>query len=359
MINLTDYGANAHFLTEAALFPELKLTRVITQYKNSYKIITKDGERFAEISGNLRRGISELSDFPAVGDFVMADFAKGDSGNAVIQKVLTRKSVFKRSSVGNKFNSQVIAANIDIVFICMALNENYNLSRLERYLTEAWNSGAVPVVILTKTDLCADFAEFIAETETAAPGTDIIATTVSDEASYKKLFPYLKKGITVSFIGSSGVGKSTLINKLIGEERLKTSETGRDGKGKHTTVCREMFVLPDGGLVIDTPGMREFGLETANFSKSFSDIEELAGKCRFNDCRHINEPGCAVLEAVNEGKLDLRRLNSYRKLIKESTYNGLDSRQLENKKLNNMFGAFGGMKKIRKYIRENDKRKGE
>lgn len=349
MNNLIKYGVNERFTNEATLYPEYKLARVISQYKGMYKIAIEEKECFAEISGKFRYEVSQLSEYPAVGDFVMISTEKDSDGNALIHKVLTRKSSFERTAVGMKNQTQVIATNIDIVFICMSLNNNYNLSRLERYISIAWDSGATPVIILTKADLCDDIGEILAEINTVAIGIDIIITSAFDNETIDKVRGYLNKGITTTFIGSSGVGKSTLINKLFGNDDIATSSIGKSDKGRHTTTGREMLVLPDGGIVIDTPGMREIGVESADLNKSFSDIEELALQCKFSDCTHTNEPGCAVLKALETGELDERRLSNYIKIKKEAKYEGLSSRQIETEKLNSMFSEFGGMKKIKQF----------
>lgn len=359
MNHIIRYGASERYFAEATLYPNLCLARVVSQYKDLYKIVTEGGECLAEISGKFRYEVTELSEYPAVGDFVMVDRTEGCSGNAIIHRVLTRKSVFERVAVGSEHQTQVVAANIDIVFICMSLNNDYNLSRLERYLSVAWNSRATPVVVLTKADLCEDLPSVMAEISAAAPGTDVFATSSHDQASCDKLLPYLQQGMTASFIGSSGVGKSTLINRLVGEELLTTSQIRQDDKGRHTTTCRELLVLPQGGIVIDTPGMRELGVEAVDLSKSFSDIDDLVTKCRFRDCTHTTEPGCAVQQALEAGILNSRRLESYQKLKREALYDGLSFKQIETQKLNAMFENVGGMKKARKFIRQNNKRKGE
>lgn len=356
---LTRYGAGKRYLDEAKLFPGLSLARVISQYKDLYKVITADGECLAEVSGKFRYERTKLSQYPAVGDFVMVDRTRENSGNAIIHQVLTRKSVFERKAAGNEHQTQVVAANIDTVFICMSLNNDYNLSRLERYLSVAWNSRATPVIVLTKADLCRDLTGVMTEISAVAPGTSVVVTSKHDQASCEKLLPYLQQDMTASFIGSSGVGKSTLINRLAGEELLTTSEIRQDDKGRHTTTRRELLVLPRGGIVIDTPGMRELGVEAVDLAKSFSDVDDLAEKCRFRDCTHTTEPECAVRQALEAGTLDARRLESYRKLKREARYDGLSFRQIEHEKCSDMFGSVGGMKKVRKYIRQNDKRKGK
>lgn len=357
MNNLEKYGAGERYFAEATLYPDYHLARVISQYKDMYKIVTEQNELLAEISGKFRYNAKRMSDYPAVGDFVMVDRNDDNSGNAVIHNVLTRKSMFERTAIDNESETQIVAANIDIVFICMSLNNDYNLSRLERYLSVAWDSLAMPAVVLTKSDLCDDLPSVLAEISSVAIGTDVIVTSSFDKVSCDELLAYLKPGVTASFIGSSGVGKSTLINRLAGKELLLTSGLRNDDKGRHTTTRRELFVLPTGGVVIDTPGMRELGVESADLSKSFADIDALAALCRFRDCTHTNEPGCAVIDAIETGTLDERRFKNYQKLKREAKYEGLNSRQLESEKLNTMLKDIGGMKKMKSFIKEKNKRR--
>ena len=355
---LVRYGASSRFFAEAEPYRGLSLARVIAQYKNLYKIVTSQGEVLAEVSGKFRHAATGLSAYPAVGDFVMAAPVETGAGKAVISKVLKRKSVFERTAVGLENQRQVVAANIDIVFLCMSLNNDYNLSRLERYLSVAWSSGALPVVVLTKADLCGDLPAVLDEISKVALGVGIATTSAQDPDSCDKLLPYLTAGMTASFIGSSGVGKSTLINRLAGEELLATSAIRQDDdRGRHTTTRRELLVLPQGGIVIDTPGMRELGAESADLSRSFADIEALIGDCRFGNCTHSAEPGCAVREALATGALDERRWANYQKLKREARYSGLSAKQIESAKLNNMFEGVGGMKKARAHLRQTDKRK--
>lgn len=354
MNNLEKHGLSQRFINEATIYPEYKIARVISQYKNIYKIVTKDGEMFGEISGKFRHETLKLCNFPTVGDFVMVSYTDINSP-AIIHHVLTRKSSFERTAIGTINETQVVAANIDIIFICMSLNNNYNLSRLERYLSVAWDSGAIPVIVLTKKDLCEDISAVILEIENIAMGTDIILTSCFDEKTCYKLLTYLKSGVTGTFIGSSGVGKSTLINTLAGNNILETSEIRRDGKGRHTTTGRELIVLKQGGIVIDTPGMRELGAESVNLSKSFSDIDNLAKQCKFRDCTHTNEPDCAIKKAIQEGKIEQRRLENYLKLKKEAKYDGLSARQIDEEKINLMFGGKGEMKRTRKFLKDRKK----
>lgn len=351
---LNQYGATERFLAQATMFPDYILARVVAQYRGKYKIVTEQNEMLAEISGKLRYDTDELAMYPAVGDYVMID-AVGDT--AVIHHVLTRKSLFVRKAVGMSGQAQPIAANVDIAFLCMSLNQNYSLNRMERYLSIAWDSGAKPVVVLTKSDLCDNLDSAVEQIDTISFYSDIITVSMYDEDLCEKFLPYFRENQTCAFIGSSGVGKSTIINELLGESVITTQEIGKGDKGRHTTTGREMFPCPLGGVVIDTPGMREMGAESADLSKTFADISELAQQCQFRNCTHTNEPGCAVLKAVENGELDMRRLESYRKLEQEASYDGLSSKEIEIKKSERMFKEVGGMKNVRRYARDHNKRK--
>lgn len=311
----------------------------------------------AEISGKFHYSVKELSDFPAVGDFVMVDRSDNLQGNGIINHILTRKSVFARKAAGSKEDIQVVATNIDTVFICMSLNNDYNLRRLERYLSISWDSGAIPVIVLTKSDLCRDIETKLNEISSTAIGVEVLITTSTSDEGYQPLKRYLSNGKTVAFIGSSGVGKSTLINCLIGQNVLDTNEIRNDDKGRHTTTRRELIMVPNLGVVIDTPGMREIGIFSADLRKSFADIEELAYSCKFNDCTHKFEPNCAVQQAINDGKLSVERLESYSKLKRETKYDGMNSKMIEKEKISEMFGGMGGMKNARKFIKEQNRKK--
>ncbi len=354
---MEDLGFKENFIAESTLYPDLYIGRVITQYKGLYKVITVNGELIAEISGKIHFNAKCLSDFPTVGDFVMLDRDENTGGNVIIHNVLTRKSAFIRKAAGTSNDKQVVASNIDTVFICMSLNNDYNLRRLERYIGIAWDSGAIPVIVLTKADLCCNISENLADLDTIAIGLDIIVTSSMNEDGYLAVNNYIHSGKTVAFIGSSGVGKSTLINKLIGESVIEVNEIRDDDKGRHTTTRRELFILPNGGVVIDTPGMREIGIEVADLSKTFADISELSIKCKFRNCTHSNEPNCAIQDAINKGSLSKERFDSYLKLKKETKYEGLNSKEIEQKKISEMFKDVGGMKNVRKFIKEKNSRK--
>ncbi|MBN2239671.1 MAG: ribosome small subunit-dependent GTPase A [Dehalococcoidales bacterium] len=291
--------------------------RVTSEFKNSYRIIGNDGEFPATLSGRLLYNLT--GGYPAVGDWVVAvPFPDGEQ--AIIHAVLPRKSSFSRMAAG-KFEEQVAAANIDTAFLVTALDgSNYNLRRIERYLTLAWRSGASPVLVLNKADLCDDVDTYLREAESIGMGVPVYAVSAIERTGLDNLKEHLQTGQTVVFLGSSGVGKSAIINALLGQELQETGEIRAfDNKGRHTTTRRELIVLPDGGMVIDTPGMRVIGLwgSKDDLQESFEDIEMLAAGCRFVDCRHDSEPGCAVKEALKTGELDAGRYRNYQKLQKE------------------------------------------
>lgn len=355
-INLKKYGLIPRFEQQAALYRGMFLSRVSEQHRDLYKVFSENGEMQAAVSGKLAYNASDITDFPVVGDWVMIDRMDDSSGNAVIHHVLQRKSLFERKAAGTSNERQIVAANIDVVFICMSLNADFNPRRLERYLTIAWNSMATPVIVLTKADLCDDLDARIAEISTISIGTDIIVCSSMEDNGYKDVLPYVTQGKTIAFIGSSGVGKSTLINRLIGRDVLFTREIRQDDKGRHTTTHRQLLLLPGGGIVIDTPGMRELQLDSGNLSRSFEDIEELSQKCKYRNCSHTKEPGCAVRGAIESGELSEKRFENYKKLQKEISYESLNSRQLEHEKIKKMFGGMGEMKRVMRCVKKKNKR---
>lgn len=321
LINIKKYGFSESFSNGILQDNQLTPARILSQEKGFYRIISDKGKKLAEVSGKFQFQTTVSSDYPAIGDFVLVNW--NESGNsAIIESLLPRKSAFIRKAAGGSQQEQVVAANIDIVFLCMALNNDFNLRRMERYISIAWDSGAMPVVVLTKSDLCDDLEQKLAEVSTIAFGVDVLVTTSTEENGYEELLPFISEGKTIAFIGSSGVGKSTLINRLLGKELLKTNGLRNDDKGRHTTTHRELFLLPSGGMVIDTPGMREFGMwdNDTGIERTFMDIEELAAQCKFRNCTHTNEPGCAIQKALTTGKLEINRWQSYQKLKAENDY---------------------------------------
>ena len=310
--------------------------------------MTDDKEFTAEVSGKFRYNIDKISDYPAVGDFVMVDKLSDDEGHAIIHHVLSRKTAIIRKAAGTSNDEQLVATNVDIVYICMSLNNDFNIRRIERYLSIVWDSGAMPVIVLTKSDLCDNLTEKLIELDEVAIGVEVIVTSTFDPQSLEYLENQLLAGTTAAFIGSSGVGKSTIINYFLGKTILETDGLRNDDKGRHTTTYRELFISQKGGIVIDTPGMREIGFESADITRTFNDIDILAQQCKFNDCSHTNEPKCAVLNAIAEGNMSLERYDSYLKLRREAKYAVLSSKEIERTKLNEMFRDYGGMKNARK-----------
>lgn len=292
--------------------------RVAVQHRGAWDVIAAEGELRTDVAGRLRHEAAENAELPVVGDWV-AVAARPDETGGTIQAVLPRRTKFSRKSTLQAAEEQVLVANVDVVFVVTSLNEDLNLRRLERYLTLAWESGASPVIVLTKADLVDDPAPLMAAVESIAYGVPVIPTSTVTRAGLDAVRDILPTGVTGALLGSSGVGKSTLVNTLVGEERLFTQEIRDDGKGRHTTTRRELIVLPEAGLIVDTPGMRELQLWEADegLEEAFDDVAALFADCRFSDCAHDTEPGCAVRAALDEGTLSRERWESYRKLERE------------------------------------------
>ena len=292
--------------------------RVAAQHRGAYVVYAEHGERPAEIAGRLRHGAVTATDLPAVGDWVAVEDAR-DAAAATVHAVLERSTAFSRKAAGDAVVEQVVAANVDVVFVVSAFGDDLNLRRLERYLAAGWESGAEPVIVLNKSDVAESVPAVVAEVEAVAFGVPVHAVCALDGGGLDALAPYLGGGRTVALLGSSGVGKSSLLNRLLGWERQEVQAIRGDGRGRHTTRHRELVALPGRGLVLDTPGMRELGLwaAAAGVDETFADVAELAAACRFADCVHDSEPGCAVGAAIAEGRLPAERLESYRKLQRE------------------------------------------
>ena len=289
--------------------------RVIADFGQKIKVMTEDGERTV-----ARPQRSHIFDQQiATGDWIVAGFMN-DFDEGTVKAVLSRMTKFSRAAAGKEVKEQIVATNVDTVFIIQSLNHDFNMRRLERYLVAAWDSGANPVIVLTKLDLCDDVMEKLMVVYEIAPGVDVIPVSSFTGEGIKELDRYIGIGKTIAVMGSSGVGKSTLINTLIGRPVLKTQNIREDdSKGRHTTTHRELVVMENGGILMDTPGMRTLSLWESDegMEKMFGEIERLVKSCRFNDCTHHNEPGCAVQAAIFKGELDQRRWESWKKLQKE------------------------------------------
>ena len=293
--------------------------RVLVEHRGSYVVATNDGDIEAAVTGRFRHDALTAEDYPAVGDWVAMTTASG--GRTVIQAVLPRASRFARPARGDTAGAQVVAANVDVVFVVAALDHDFNARRLERYLALAWSSGAEPVIVLNKADSCEDVPARVADAALVAPGVAIRAVSALAGEGIEALEPLLEPGKTVALLGSSGVGKSTLTNALLGWERQLTNAVRDDDqRGRHTTTVRELIVTPSGALLIDSPGMRSVGMWEIEegLGDAFSDVERFAAECRFSDCTHGMEPGCAVKAAISRGELPAERLASREKLARES-----------------------------------------
>ena len=316
MVNLADLGLGP-FEAQLDDIPstDLVLARIAAEHRGGYEVWAEAGEGLARLAGRIEEHAA-----PGVGDWVTLHAAPSPDEPPIIERVLARRTVFARGAAGREAREQVIAANVDVVFVVCGLDEDYSLRRVQRYVARVWASGAQPVVVLNKADVCDDTSARVAEIETGCPGVSVLATDAREARGLEEIEDQIRPGVTAAFVGSSGVGKSTLINALIGEARMLTSATrAHDGRGRHTTSHRQLILLPGGGLLLDTPGMRELQLADAEgLDEVFPEVEALAEGCRFRDCQHGSEPGCAVQEAAASGQLPPERLDHFLQLGREA-----------------------------------------
>ena len=332
-------------------FDSARPARVVAQHKHLYHVVCAEGEYPARVTGRMLHEASGPADLPAVGDWVAAKLPDR-SGEAAIQAILPRRSGFSRSVVEStrRTEEQILAANVDIAFLISGLDHEFKLRRVERYLTAACDSGATPVIILNKADLHRSAEDFVEKVAGSAPGVPIHLISAATGAGFEAFDRYLLPGKTVVLLGSSGVGKSSIINRLLGENRIKTeSVRDSDSRGRHTTTHRELLVLPGGALIIDTPGMRELVpfVDEDGVGRAFEDIEELEQQCRFSDCHHRGEPGCAIAEALESGALDLKRWRNYQSLQSQAARLSRRRKELERRQADKEFSQ-----RIEKYRRQ-------
>ncbi len=317
-MHLFDLGLDAHFAGLVTPSEQESLGRVVETQKGGALVQTTAGTVWAKPRGRLVHMVGEAEAQPAVGDWVVLH------GGAQIERILPRRTLLARQQVGEGgAEAQLIAANVDVVFLVMALAEDFNVRRLERYLATVWAGGAMPAVVLTKADLCADPARYLAQVRAAAPGVPVVVVSSVTGEGLAEVERLAETGKTVCAVGSSGVGKSTLVNRLMGVDVLATQGVREsDGKGRHTTTSRHLFTLPGGALMIDTPGMRELMPWDAEsgVTRIFGDVEDFAAQCRFSDCRHETEPGCAVQAALEGGALTKDRFAAWEKLLREQAF---------------------------------------
>jgi ribosome biogenesis GTPase len=304
--------------------PQCAAARIAAEHRGAYEVWSTTGAGRAQLAGRLRLEL-EAAGPPGVGDWVVVDRAPGADRTVIIERVLERRTAFTRGAAGREARVQIVAANVDLVFAVCGLDADFSVRRIERYLARIWASGARPAVILNKADVCADPWRRVAEVERHVAGVAVHVISALRAEGLEEVRASIHAGVTVALVGSSGAGKSTLVNALLGEERMRTGEVrASDGRGCHVTTHRQLVLLPGGGLLLDTPGMRELQLlDEEGLDGVFREIAALAGRCRFRDCSHDTEPGCAVKAAVESGELQADRFEHYRTLEREARANEL------------------------------------
>jgi ribosome biogenesis GTPase len=318
--DLIELGWSEHFEQLHRQNPEWIPARICAEHRGAYQVWTAKGEGTARLSGKLRFHFEEHGLPPGVGDWVALAEEPGGAEPVTVQQLYPRRTVFTRGSASKESKPQVIGANVDRVFVVCGLDRDYNLRRIERYLALVWASGAQPLIVLSKADLVDDPAEYIAEVQANAPGAEVLALSSWRGDNLAAVRARISPGCTAALVGSSGAGKSTLLNAWVGEEAMATGEVRpKDGRGRHTTVHRQLVRLAGGGLLLDTPGMRELQLaDESGLDLAFDDVASFARECRFRDCDHTAEPGCAVVAAIEAGALEPIRLEHYQQLQSEA-----------------------------------------
>lgn len=348
MTSLFQLGWNAFFDSYFQPFQNqgFHVARVAIENRDNYLVLTGNQEYFAEVTGKLLFNTSSSSDLPKVGDWVIVSLFESEQ-KAIIHEVLPRQTKFSRKIAGVKTEEQILATNIDTIFIVQSCDHDFSLRRLERQMVMVHEGDAQPIFVLNKIDLCENHEEYLSRISRIVPDDDVVAVSAKTNVGLDRLKSRLEAGKTFAFIGSSGVGKTSLINKILGDDVFSTNEVReKDSKGRHTTTRRQLILIPNGGLLIDTPGMKEFQLWEADegLDEVYSEIAELSAGCRFSDCTHTQEIGCAVINAVENGELSKDRYESYLKLAKELAY-------LKNRQETNRYNSKNRFKSISRAIK--------
>ncbi len=346
MYTATTLGFGPDFADQLRDDEDVVVARIAAEHRGAYEVWSEAGDGVAKLAGRLRRTL-QAKELPGVGDWVVLSAAPGPDRKVMVERVLQRRTVFLRGAAGRRNRSQVVAANVDIVFAVSGLDADYNIKRIERYLARIWASGAQPEIVLNKADLCGEVALRVAEVEARCPGAAVHVTSALQSEGIEALRSLVGPGVTAAFVGSSGAGKSSLVNRLIGEDRMATGAIREsDGRGCHVTSHRQLVLLPQGGLVLDTPGMRELQLsDDEGLAEVFAEVAQFSEQCRFRDCRHEREPGCAVRQAVSSGELSAERFEHYLKLVDEAaafeTRGNEHERRKSDRALSQMYSEVG------------------